>query len=482
MTLKATLILSTLCIMLTAASTRMLSGDPVLPATPYDYSVNLPKHFTTNAGGQIATSINGLDNTPANNPITNDGATLGRVLFYDVNLSFNRTIACASCHRQNAGFSDTATLSLGFKGGKTGRHSMTIINTRYYRRGRAFWDERVASMEEQALKPFQDSTEMGLTLPLLLQRVNAQPYYANLFAKAFGDNAVTTERIARALGQFDRSIVSYSSKYDVGRAQVAAPTAAFPNFTASENSGKQLFMTGPGNCFTCHTTEAFVNFNDGPENNGIDAATTTDLGAGGPTALNQNNLIGRFKTSTLRNIELTAPYMHDGRFKTLEQVIEHYNSGIKAHPNLSNELKDRNGNPIRLNLTAAQKGDMVAFLKTLTDNTLATNPKWSDPFPTTTATRELAANTAFQMGVNYPNPAAQSINIEVNLADNAEITLSIFDLNGKMVVQTKEGLLSEGRHVLTVNVSDLPKGVYVYTVKSNNKGVIKTLSKQMIKM
>jgi cytochrome c peroxidase len=486
MTLKATLILSMLLIMLTAATTAMLSGDPVLPAVPYNYNVlNLPAHFTTNAGGQIATSINGLDNTPANNPITNDGATLGRVLFYDVNLSFNRTISCASCHRQNAGFSDTAVLSAGFKGGKTGRHSMTVINTRYYRRGRAFWDERAATMEEQALKPFQDSVEMGLTLPLLMQRINEQPYYANLFAKAFGDNTVTTDKVARAIGQFERSIVSYSSKYDIGRAQVATPTASFPNFTASENAGKLLFMTGAGNCFTCHTSEAFVNFNDGPENNGIDAASTKDLGAGGPDALNQSNLIGRFKTSTLRNIELTAPYMHDGRFKTLEEVVEHYNSGIKSHPNLSGELKDRSGNPIRLNLSATQKSDMVAFLKTLTDNSMATNPKWSNPFPVSTATKEIiAASTQFQLGANYPNPFNQSTTIPFTLKNTSKVTLKVFDFLGREIaVLANENLLS-GNQTITINNNGssvkLNQGTYMYQLIVENSNGKFSQSKQFV--
>jgi cytochrome c peroxidase len=372
---------------LTGASSNMLSGDPVLPATPYNYSVlSLPTAFTTDApGGGRPSSINGIDNTPATNPVTDAGATLGRVLFYDTNLSFNRTVSCASCHKQNAGFTDPSVLSTGFAGESTGRHSMTLINARYYQRGRAFWDERAATFEDQVLMPFQDAKEMGMTLTILLQRINEQPYYTNLFAQAFGDNTVTSDRVSKALAQFVRSIVSYSSKYDVGRAQVNNPGANFPNFTAAENAGKQLFFqpiqNGGGACFGCHTTEAFVNANGGPENNGLDLASTTDLGAGGPAALNRPNLIGRFKTPSLRNIELTAPYMHDGRFQTLEQVVEHYNSGVQAHPTLSPALRDINGNPIRLNFTTTQKSNLVAFLKTFTDNTIATNAKWSNPFP-----------------------------------------------------------------------------------------------------
>ena len=376
-----------LLLLIGGTSITVLVGDPVLPATPYDYaSLNLPTHFTTNSAGPLPTSINGLDNTPADNPITNHGATLGRVLFYDVNLSANRTISCGSCHKPAAGFSDPSVLSVGFQGGMTRRHSMTLINARWYQRGRAFWDERAATIEQQVLMPFQDATEMGLTLSQLLARVGEQPYYNQLFVNTFGDATVTSDRISKALSQFVRSIVSYQSKYDIGRAGVTTSGAPFANFTTQENQGKNLFFqpipNGGGACFGCHTTESFSSTNPGPQNNGIDAVSTTDFGAG-ETFPNFALFQGRFKTSSLRNIELTAPYMHDGRFSTLEQVVEHYNSGIQAHPTLSAALTDAQGNPVRLNFTATQKAALVAFMKTLTDNTLATNPKWSDPFPTT---------------------------------------------------------------------------------------------------
>lgn len=354
-----------------------------LPETPFDYaSLNLPSHFITNAGGPLPTSINGTDNTPSTNPITNDGATLGRVLFYDKKLSANETIACASCHKQDKGFSDDAILSVGFNGGKTGRHSMTLINARFYQRGRFFWDERATTLEEQVLMPFQDPVEMGMTLEQVVNKVQSQSFYPELFQKAFGSSEITTEKISKALAQFVRSIVSYSSKYDQGRAMVASPGANFPNFTAEENTGKNIFFqtipNGGGACFGCHTTEAFISANPGPQNNGLDATSTTDLGAGG--VFNNPIFVGRFKTTSLRNIELTAPYMHDGRLATLEQVVEHYNSGIQAHPTLSPALTDANGNPVRLNLTSSEKAALVAFLKTLTDNSVVIETKWSNPF------------------------------------------------------------------------------------------------------
>lgn len=354
-----------------------------LPEEPFDYiNLNLPSHFTNNVAGQpLPTSINGLDNTPNDNPITNEGATLGRVLFYDKSLSANGTIACASCHKQDKGFSDDAVLSVGFDGGLTGRHSMTLINSRFYQRGRFFWDERANTLEEQVLQPFQDPVEMGMTLEQVVSAVQEQDFYPELFESAFDSQEINSDRISKALSQFVRSIVSHSSKYDEGRAISASPGANFTNFTDEENLGKNLFFqtipNGGGACFGCHTTEAFVSANPGPQNNGLDLITT-DLGAG--AVFNNPIFESRFKTTTLRNIELTAPYMHDGRFATLEEVVEHYNSGIQAHPTLSPALTDDNGNPVQLNFTDAEKAALVAFLKTLTDNTISAQEKWSDPF------------------------------------------------------------------------------------------------------
>ncbi len=362
----------------------MDTDGPDLPETPFDYvNISLPAHFTMNVPGQpLPTSVNGTDNSPAGNPVTNEGATLGRVLFYDKKLSANGTIACASCHKQDKGFSDDAVLSKGFAGGSTGRHSMTLINARFYQRGRFFWDERAATLEEQVLMPFQDPVEMGMTLEQVVSTVQQQSYYPALFEKAFGTQEINADKISNALAQFVRSIVSHSSKYDAGRAMSPTPGANFPNFTAQENLGKNLFFqtipNGGGACFGCHTTEAFISANPGPQNNGLDAVSTTDLGAGGVFA--NPIFIGRFKTTSLRNIALTAPYMHDGRFATLEEVVEHYNSGIQAHPTLAPALRDPNGNPVRLNFTDNEKAALVAFLHTLTDQSVLTEVKWSDPF------------------------------------------------------------------------------------------------------
>jgi len=345
-----------------------------LPGTPYTYAnPSMPAYL-------LAPPIQGQVNTPADNQITDWGATLGRVLFYDKTLSKNKTISCASCHKQANSFSDFTALSKGFDGGSTGRNSMSLIDAKYYPNGRFFWDQRAATLEQQVLMPIQDLVEMGITLDTLVKRVQDQPYYSTLFTKAFGNNVVNSNTISKALSQFVRSIVSYQSKYDQGRqalptAPAPPPNAVFANFTAQENRGKEIFLSPIGGCAPCHGSETFT----APEakNNGLDA-TVTDRGFGTVTSNAADD--GLFKVTSLRNVELTAPYMHDGRFTTLEQVIEHYNSGVKNHPNLSPQLKLPNGQPRLLNISANDKAALVAFLKTLTDRNVTSDVKYSNPF------------------------------------------------------------------------------------------------------
>ncbi len=355
-----------------------------LPEAPYDYeTVILPEHLQTNVllgPGQNAAVEN--DNTPSDNPITNEGATLGRVLFYDTKLSANGTISCASCHQQENGFSDSDVLSLGFEGGLTGRHSMSLVNANWYGRGRFFWDERAETLEDQVLMPFQDPVEMGMTLEGVVSTVQSQSYYPALFDDAFGTTEINADLIAKALAQFVRSMVSVNSKYDEGRTGVSIPTDDFPNFSESENNGKRLFFRpvslGGGGCVGCHSTEAFINPDNGPTNNGLDAESTDDLGVF--EAINNPAFLGTFKVPSLKSVALTAPYMHDGRFATLEEVVEHYNSGVQNHPNLGDALQDENGQAIQLNLTEQEKTDLVNFLRTLTDDELTNDVKFSDPF------------------------------------------------------------------------------------------------------
>lgn len=339
-----------------------LGGTPVLPETPYDYEgAGLPAHLDVNA-------VRMWETTPEDNPITNAGATLGRVLFYDTRLSRNGAVSCASCHRQDHGFSDPERLSAGFEGEPTARNSMALGVARYDRNRQLFWDERAETLEELALEPIQDLVEMGLTLDELVARLEATAFYPPLFADAFGSPKVTSDRVAQALSQFVRSITAFDSRYDAARkAQGGPPGRPLAGLTDQENRGLELFF-GPGRCEQCHTGDLFVGQH--PADNGLDSVVT-DAGAGN----------GRFKTVSLRNVGLTAPYMHDGGFATLDEVVAHYDSGVQAGPGLDRRLRGRGGRPIRMGFSAEDRAALVAFLHTLTDTTVATDPRWSDPFP-----------------------------------------------------------------------------------------------------
>ena len=387
-----------IAVTLTAQDTRV----PALPAVPHDYDgVTLPAHFLTNAfpgNDPFQNAVIENDNTPAHNPTTDDGATLGRVLFYDRKLSANGTVACASCHLQENAFADPVALSVGFDGGRTGRNSMGLANARFYEPGKFFWDERAATLEDQVLMPFQDDVEMGLTLAELVAIVSAQDYYPELFTHAFGDATVNTDRISRALAQFVRSMVSVNSRYDQGRAMVNDPMDNFPNFTNAENRGKHIFLNrggpggpggggGPVSCADCHVTEAFISpFSGSPHdsgtsaatNNGLDLVSTTDLGIAGATGNVADT--GKFKVPSLRNIAVTQPYMHDGRFDDLNDVLNFYDGDIRSHAQLSDVLRGNNGDAIQINLNGGQRRDIVDFLETLTDQSFLTDPKFSDPF------------------------------------------------------------------------------------------------------
>ncbi len=341
-------------------------ASPTLPLTSFAYSDAarpLPAHFR--GPGGPGGSVIGTDNTPADNLTTDAGATLGRVLFYDTRLSRNDRIACASCHLQATGFADTARFSLGIDGQRTPRHSMGLANARFYQRGRFFWDERAATLEAQVLQPISDPGEMALPLSEALEKLRATAFYGPLFTAAFGSSEISETRVARALAQFVRAMVSGTARFDAAFAGAGPPNFAAA-LTPQELQGHQLFV-GPAGCARCHVTDAQVGSN--VMNNGLDAVIT-DAGAGN----------GRFKSPSLRNVGVRRFFMHDGRFSTLEQVVAHYDSGIMLSPGLDPGLRTPGGQPQRLNLTEAQRAALVAFLHTLTDSSFLSDPRFSDPF------------------------------------------------------------------------------------------------------
>ncbi len=351
---------------------------PSLPDQPFDYTVEVPGHLAPVAAA--------FESSPPENPVTDEGATLGRVLFYDVNLSRNRTVRCASCHVQAHSFTDPLVRSQGLDGFRTRRNSMSLANAAFNPSGRYLWDEGAETLEEQVLMPFEDRLEMDLDLDQVVSRVEAQDYYRPLFLDAFGDDEVTAQRVAAALAQFVRALVSADAPYDRARVEVDDPGVDFPAFSPAENRGKALFLTprteGGAGCADCHATEAQIGGVDGLTNNGIDPPSEVrladDLGAAEITG--DPALVGAFRVPSLRNVEVTGPYMHDGRFVSLTQVLEHYSRGVQAHENLSDPLRAADGQPFAEPFTDDEIADLLAFLGTLTDRSFLDDPRFAEPF------------------------------------------------------------------------------------------------------
>lgn len=321
------------------------------------------------------------DNSPSTNPITDEGATLGRVLFYDKNLSLTNTVSCASCHIQSLAFGDSLVQSIGHDGGLTGRHSTRLSSARFGEEEKFFWDERANTLEDQTTMPIQDHVEMGFsgtngdpTIDSLITKLEAIDYYDELFNLAFDDYTITEDRMQKALAQFVRSMQSFDSKYDEGRAQVGNNNANFPNFTTAENNGKALYMSNNATgCNRCHQAPEF-DIDPESKNNGVIGV------AGAPGNIDLTNE----RSPSLRDIvnqngDENGPFMHDGSLTTLMDVINHYDDipNNPANTNLDDRLEGPGGN---LNLSNTEKNQLLSFLKTLGGSDLYTNAKWSDPF------------------------------------------------------------------------------------------------------
>ena len=309
----------------------------------------------------------------ADNPLTKQGVALGRLLFYEPMLSSDGSMSCASCHRQEDAFTDTAKFSTGVKKMFGGRQAMPVFNMAW-NTNEFFWDGRAHLLRDQSLLPIQDELEMDETLENVVSKLSATQKYKDQFKRSFGTDEINEFKISLALEQFMNSIVSNDSKFD----KVEAGTETF---TTSEQRGRDLFFleynpfdsaNSGADCAHCH---GGVNFeNNRYMNNGLDA-TFADNGRFKATNLDKDK--GKFKVPSLRNIEKTFPYMHDGRFKTLEEVVEHYDSGIENSATIDPTVQNTMQTGLRL--TTQQKIDLIAFLKTLTDNSLLTNPEYSDP-------------------------------------------------------------------------------------------------------
>tara|TARA_X000000950_G_scaffold42027_2_gene46233 strand:- start:12142 stop:13230 length:1089 start_codon:yes stop_codon:yes gene_type:complete len=303
------------------------------------YIINIPNGFP-------------LMQIPSDNPMTVEGVELGEKLFFDPILSADNSISCATCHIKSNSFSQQSQYSVGIDGIAGFRNASALINLGW--NSSYNWDGSASSLEEQAFEPVTNPIEMHNEWGNVETELNQNEQYRDLFKKAFNIDYIDSVHVVKAIAQFERSLVSYNSKYDKFIRQEI-------QLTPSELNGLTIFNTEKGDCFHCHGTNLFTN--DDFHNNGLDTEPFSDLGLAIVSGNSED--AGKFRTPTLRNIELTAPYMHDGRFSTLEEVIDHYNSGGHYSSTVDPLMKKLG---IGLLLTNQEKADLIAFLKTLTDD------------------------------------------------------------------------------------------------------------------
>lgn len=330
---------------------------------------------------RIPAALYATARVPADNPLTNEGVELGRFLFYEKRLSVDNSISCASCHQQDKAFTDGRPVALGVAGARGTRNAMSLANIMWV--DSLNWDRRFPSIETQNRLPIENPVEMHQSVAAGAQKLRATLEYPYRFKRAFGTAVITEERILKALGQFQRTLISGQSRFDRSRT-----SGSGVRLTAQEEHGYQLFTTHPdpsinlrgGNCGDCHGSIGLFKspFFFASANNGLDS-NPTDPGVGGITGKARD--MGVFAVPSLRNIELTAPYMHDGRFQTLEEVLDQYNDHVKFDsPNLNREMRVFNSYlATSLELTPDEKRDIIAFLKTLTDTTFTHDPRFADP-------------------------------------------------------------------------------------------------------
>jgi len=329
-----------LCAMIACTSENNLPqnlSEPQLPEVAYDYKsvmaevqdFTLPEVLLQSEFNPSGNIIDcqfcdpSFFNGPSSQITSDEKATIGRVLFYDKLMSKNNSISCASCHKQELAFADGAKVSEGFGGKLTERNSGSIVNPIVSQN--FFWDSRSSSLEDLALRPVQNHIEMGMeSIEELTQKLSQEGYYKDLFKKAYGSENVTSSRVAESLSEFIASMFKKDSKFDEGL------VSNFDNFSSLEKHGMELFFSSTTQCASCHAGANFSTPTGGFNNPYRDTGGSTNIGLD-VVYEDQGFADGKFKIPSLRNIALTAPYMHDGRFETLTEVIQHYNTGIQPH-------------------------------------------------------------------------------------------------------------------------------------------------------
>jgi len=468
-------------VMLTSASVhnylgyKMMTDDYVLvlPDEPFDYeNVLVPDQYESWG------SMFGINNDRMDN-ITNKGATLGRVLFYDRKLSVNESIACASCHKQEHGFADNKQFSDGFDGQIGERNAINIADLGFTHYGQLLWEDSHADLAEMSLLPLENGIEMGIEMNALVARLQQTDYYPPLFEEAFGTPIVTAERIGMAMEQFMSSIAAVNTKLDQGMAN------EFANFTSQELEGLTIFRQ---HCQSCHTQIPTFNsfdemmgsgdilidafgifsnvFSGGAQNIGLDESYA-DQGMANFTGNSFD--VGKFKIPNLKNVALSAPYMHDGRFESLEDVVNFYSEEVKEHENstfVNNPFYDNLNEPgetfTGFDFDEDQKTALVAFLHTLTDHVVTNSEMWSDPFKLVSDVPVLSNNES-DASVS-PNPFRSATTIDLGDTNGEESTIKITQLDGKLV---KSYTTNDPKY--TLQRGNLSAGTYLLEIHSATK-------------
>lgn len=333
------------------------SGEEVY--TPVPVSLDIPQLFQQ----QILAPI-----IPSNNPLTEEGIALGKRLFFDRRLSKDNSKSCASCHNPGRAFTDNTVFSVGVEGQTGVRNSMPLFNLAWNYSDRFAWDGKELGLERQALEPVTNPIEMHSTWVQVAEKFQQDSQYPDMFFRAFGSSDIDSTKITKAIAQFERTLISGNSKFDQFQ-------LGNVDLTPQEANGFDVYLReDKGDCFHCHGTGNNPLWTDNAfHNNGLDAVFT-DLGLGAVTGDPNDN--AKFRTPSLRNLAFTAPYMHDGRFATLEEVIDFYSEGLQNSPTIDPLMKNVGQGGVQL--SPSDKSDLVAFLLTLTDNEFVTNPAFQN--------------------------------------------------------------------------------------------------------
>jgi cytochrome c peroxidase len=356
--MKKNVVYIILCLFIASCTNEPV--DTYVSHSPTPQPLNIPTIFQENIISPVI---------PIDNPQTVEGIALGKKLFFDPILSADNTQACASCHKPQNAFTDNARFSIGIDGLAGNRNSMPLFNLAWNYDENFFWDGRVFSLEHQALEPVTNPVEMYNTWEIVISRLQEHDLYPELFNEAFGNVPITKELATKAIAQFERTLISANSKFD--RYSLGEAT-----LTPQEQNGLNVFMDETrGDCFHCHGNPNNPLWTDNIfHNNGLDA-TITDLGLGEVSGDPADN--GKFKSPSLRNLAFTAPYMHDGRFNTLDEVINHYSEGLQNSPTIDPLMKKVAEGGVHL--TPQDKLDLKAFLLSLSDPSFINNPDFQIP-------------------------------------------------------------------------------------------------------